>query len=119
MLPPFRIEIAQRTDVSIARRVDDSDRFVEPARLMACDVAEGVAGTAVSAWPDWTDNNGMVGVSFGVVWPPYLGRFRCTGVSTSSKGAVETCTHAQDRHAGRISVQFTISRWKPAAVIGG
>ena len=74
VLPPFQIEIAHDTDVSIARRVDRFDGFVEAPSSVPCDVAEGVAGTAVSAWPIWTGNKGTIRVRFAVVWRPYLGR---------------------------------------------
>ncbi len=116
VLPPFRIQMSHRTGVSVARRVD-RDGFVEAPRDVPCDVADGVAGAAVSAWPRWTDDDGTVAVSFGVVGPTYLGRFRCTAMSAKSRGAIETCTHTRDQHVGRISVKFTITTWNPTTMI--
>jgi hypothetical protein len=50
-----------------------------------------------------------VGVSWeGYSSGPYFGRFACSGTSRSDGGASEICTHFADRHAGQITVRFTI-----------
>ena len=78
-------------------------------RFVPCSVAEGVAFAGLRAWENRSGKDGWVGVTLAVATGrPYLGRFYCTGESRQSGGAVETCTHRANRHAGRIVMRFTI-----------
>lgn len=107
---PFLISISRHTAANIARRAGYFEgRPVTRTRFVPCSVAESVAFAGLRAWENRGGSNGWVGASLAVATGrPYLGRFYCTGESTSFGGAVETCKHRRDGHAGRIVVRFTI-----------
>jgi hypothetical protein len=107
---PFLISISQRTAVNLSRRAGYFEGAVAtPPRAVPCNVAFGVALGGMNAWENWSGNTGWVGAGMvGSGARVYLGRFYCTGESTNSGGAIETCTHRANRHAGRIIVRFLI-----------
>jgi hypothetical protein len=107
---PFLISISRHTATAIARRAGyfEAHPVTEP-RFVPCAVAESVAFDGMQAWDNRAGGDGWVGVSLGVATGrPYLGRFYCTGEPTNSGGAVETCNHRANMHAGRIVVRFRI-----------
>lgn len=106
---PFRIEVSRRTVDNLARR----DRFAHPTQQgVSCWIAGQVALDGLNAWTNWSSNGGTIHVQlYGMDAPTVdAGRFRCTGTSTHSGGAIETCKHGADHHAGKIVVRFTIAR---------
>jgi hypothetical protein len=106
---PLLISISHRAAANIARRAGSFEGHQEPPRIIPCDVAESVSIRGMNAWTHWTGNDGWVGVGLlGPTGKPYLGRFYCVGKSTNSHGAVETCEHRANQHAGHIVVRFAI-----------
>ena len=112
---PFLVSISAHVAANIARRAGYFEgRPVSAPRYVPCSVAEAVAFRGVQAWDNRRGRDGWIGASLAVATGrPYLGRFYCTGTSTSSGGAVETRTHRPNVHAGRIVVRFTI---EPATI---
>jgi hypothetical protein len=99
---PFLSALSYGTAVSIARRVAPEEfGYRATTRDVYCNVAESV---------DWVAANAWVGVGWrGYSRGPYFGAFHCTGTGRADGGAVETCRHSADRHAGRIVVQLTVT----------
>src|ERR1700677_1093315 len=112
-LGPWHVAMSSQTAASIDRRTG-ADEFAPAGthtalKYVPCGVASAVANRAANAWTAWAANSGTVGVSWeGYSSGPYFGRFVCSGTSRSDGGASEICTHFADRHAGQITVRFTI-----------
>jgi len=118
---PWHVEMSYETARGIARHVgpyefDPPDSHPAP-RYVPCNVASSVANAAADAWTHWHGEKGSVasGWTGYSVGPRYS--FDCNGVRRRDGGAVETCTHQADRHAGRIVVRLTIRALDPPFLV--
>jgi hypothetical protein len=110
---PWHVSMSYATARSIAERVGPNE--FQPSgshplpKEVPCVVASSVAFAAANRWsirhgtyeevsPKWT----------GYASGPSLGRFRCFVTSRRAAAVRQSCIHAADRHAGRISVDLTI-----------
>lgn len=119
---PWSVAMSYETARSIARQVGPSE--FQPADShpppgdVPCDVASSVAGAAADAWTHWDSERGSFSAGWtGYASGPSYGRFYCTGKKRRDGGAVETCTHAADRHAGEIAVRLTIRAVDPPFLV--
>lgn len=108
--------MSDATAESIARRVGPYEfkpLTSHPApEDVPCDAAETVALAGANAWTRWHSERGSFTAGWtGYATGPSYGRFDCTGTKRRDGGAVETCTHQADRHAGEIVVRFTIAKF--------
>jgi len=110
------------TAQNIALRIGPSE-FEPPTwhprpRDVVCNAGDSVDTYAAFAWTHWRQNTGTVDAQWnGQADGPSFGRFLCTGTRQRDGGAVETCTHHRDKHAGEITVRFTITATDPPYLV--
>lgn len=119
---PWQVSMSYATARSIALRVGPYE-FQPPTshpapRDVPCDAALTVALAGANAWTHWHSERGSLTAGWtGYATGPSYGRFDCTGTKRRDDGAVETCTHQADKHAGEITVRFTITSVDPPFLV--
>lgn len=77
-----------------------------------------MSDAGAEAWTHWHSTMGSFTAGWvGYASGPSYGRFDCAGTSRRDGGAVETCTHHADRHAGQIVVRFTVRAVDPPFLV--
>jgi hypothetical protein len=118
---PWYVAMGYETARGIARQVGPYELqppYSHPAPGdVPCDIASSVALAAADARTHWHSDRGPVtaGWTGYSVGPAY--RFDCNGTHRRDRGATETCTHESDRHAGEITVRFTIRALDPPFLV--
>ena len=119
---PWHVSMSYATAKSIAARVGPYE-FQPPSSHPApqdvpCDAASTVALAGADAWTHWHSELGSFAAGWtGYAAGPSYGRFDCTGTKRRDGGAIETCSHHADRHAGAIVVRFIIQALDPPLLV--
>lgn len=113
---PYRISISYHTERAIWAHIPNGE-FNTPhggntVAQVPCRVAESVASDGLNAWDSIPAEGNAVSLRneqlIGYAPGPFIGSFRCDGVTNGSTGnTYETCTHYLGKF-GYISVKFTI-----------